>query len=945
MGLPERHSPRPGELGRRLENPLPIGVLQGNGIAGCVSICRVVERRRASGRAFCPGCGQKYAVPEDELRRRPGVRFRAVCRSCDTAFSVRWSGDQLVTEAEEVLADSNGDERDVLPKGARIGKYEIEEMLATGGSSTVYRAFEAGANRTVALKVLHREGDVDYGIRFRREVEVQGNLKHQNVMPIFDQGTVDGKPFYTMELLHKPTTLETIVQLWRNGRLGYNPSLRTLNSLEALLRRVFLPIARAIDFANSHGVIHRDLKPGNVLIDARTLRVFIIDFGICHTYRSAGRRLVLRGDEPGSDEEKRRMTMGTVRFMPPEQARGDVSPQGDVWALGALLHFFFAGEAPIASAIDLKRVPLDKRLANLEKLAASSRQHGDEEEARFYEARMVELQQGTQRTLRDVVKDAQEGNYLPLPPDVPPPLAAVVHRAMQKHPRDRYPSAEEMAQEIDRWLEGRPVRAYAHSLPAPAATFYQLRLLARRNRPAVIAAIAVVVIAIGFGGWEIWRKGAEQRERIEAMLLQARQAKDPATQVEKLEALLEVQPDNAEAHRLIARAREYANALERLRQAREVRARVESLVKSGQDAAARQIAEDMAAVLEGTLLPDLRALPPEHPAAKLEREVNDIASYLRGRGLVTVTGVPSGIEIAIIGQRSPETVEAAWDAPDVWGVTPLLITSKSLKAGSYILRMRRPTATGGLFLPFRVPPFSRAAIEITCPLNPAQLPEGMVYVGGAENMVLGDPLFQEHIERVSIAPFFIDRTEVTNSQYARYLAALPSGNRARAVPRRLLPGPGDRTAPLWIGSDDGRWEYPAGTGDEPVTGITLADAREFAAWAGKRLPTPQEWELAARGLDARAFPFGNELDPAACNTATSAIADVASFPRDRSPWGAFDMAGNVAEWVESGTGPLADVKGGSFEQPRYRAMAASVERRRSTQPYTDVGFRCARDVR
>ena len=100
----------------------------------------------------------------------------------------------------------------------KIGKYEIEEPLQSGGSSAVYRAWDPGANRMVALMVLHQSPDAEYGMRFRREVEVQGNLKHPHLMPIFDHGEFDGKPYYTMELLHKPMTFDTVISLFRSQR-------------------------------------------------------------------------------------------------------------------------------------------------------------------------------------------------------------------------------------------------------------------------------------------------------------------------------------------------------------------------------------------------------------------------------------------------------------------------------------------------------------------------------------------------------------------------------------------------------------------------------------------------------------------------------------------------------------------------------------------------------
>ncbi|MGH7163550.1 MAG: protein kinase domain-containing protein, partial [Planctomycetota bacterium] len=429
--------------------------------------------KAAAGRAYCPSCGQKYAVPEEELKRRPGLRFRATCRACETAFSVQWRDGALKTDVEEILEEAAG-ERDVLPRGARVGKYEIDGLIDSGGSSSVYKAFDPGANRYVALKLLHKPADSDYGVRFRREVEVQANLKHPNLMPIFDQGSVDGKPYYTMELLHKPTTLDTIVGLFRSGRLDFNAALRSFNSVEALVRGVLLPVARAIQFANvRHGIIHRDLKPENVIVDARTLRVYVIDFGICHVTKDAGSRLFLRaGAETAFVEGGKNLTLGTVRFMPPEQARGEVSPHGDVWALGALLYFLVSGEFPIARALDLNRVNLEQRIRNLEHVAESCRASGDVEEAEFYEARLAELRAGEMRTIKDVLRDAQEAHYVPLPASTDPALAAAVRRAMAKEPGRRYPDAESFAQELQAWLDGRPVRAYSASLRGTQSALY-----------------------------------------------------------------------------------------------------------------------------------------------------------------------------------------------------------------------------------------------------------------------------------------------------------------------------------------------------------------------------------------------------------------------------------------------------------------------------------------
>ncbi|MCK6461527.1 MAG: serine/threonine protein kinase, partial [Planctomycetes bacterium] len=477
-------------------------------------------------RALCPACGRKYSVPEEELRRREGLRFRGTCRGCGAAFRVYWDGAELRTEADAGEETETLGERDVVPKGAKVGKYEVEEALASGGSSTVYRTFDPGANRQVALKVLHRPAHGDDALRFRREVEVQGNLKHPNLMPIFDHGTIDGKPYYTMELLHRPMTLETIVSLYRSGRLP--PSLRKLNSFRALVHQVLIPVSRAIGFANRNGVIHRDLKPSNVILDATTLRVYVIDFGICHLFRTPGSRLFLRAGETPESQGDLQRAMGTARCMPPEQARGEVSPQGDVWALGALLRYVATGDFPVAPALDFDRVSLEKRIRNIARIAASCREAGDETEASFYESRLEELRAGESRTIKDLLRDSQQGNYVALPDDLDGAVKAVVDRAMAAEPRARYATAEDFAAELQSWLDGRPVRAYAARLGAARATFYKARLFALRNRTAVVAAaVAAALVAIGAGAY-LLRAASHEEALVKSLLAEARASPDPS---------------------------------------------------------------------------------------------------------------------------------------------------------------------------------------------------------------------------------------------------------------------------------------------------------------------------------------------------------------------------------------------------------------------------------
>jgi serine/threonine protein kinase/formylglycine-generating enzyme required for sulfatase activity len=902
----------------------------------------VATPQQAPDRAFCPKCGQKYAVPGEELRRRAGLRFRATCRSCETAFSVRWHRGDLQTEIEEVLVEKGG-ERDVFAKGARIGKYEIEEPLGSGGSSTIYRTFDQGANRTVALKVLHQDADADSELRFRREVEVQGNLKHPNLMPIFDHGKVDAKPYYTMELLHKPMTLDTIIGLFRNGRLTYNPALRRLNSLRAMVRQVLLPVARAVAFANKNGVIHRDLKPSNVLIDAKTLRVYLIDFGICHVFKTTGSRLMLRGGTPTEAEDERRMAMGTARCMPPEQARGEISERGDVWALGALLRYLLAGDYPIAPAIDLSRVGMEKRLKNLEKIATSSRNAGDEAQAAFYEARVADLRSGVHRTIKDLLRDAQQSHYMPLPDGLEPSLIAIVGRAMQAEPERRYDSAELFADELQRWLDDRPVRAYAADLGAKSA-IYRLRLFAHRNRNALLAAAGALLLVIIVGAVILIFTAAGERDRVDELLEQARKTANPRLQEQSLTELLNLRPDHQEAQELLALARKFRPVLARYNEARRGH---EDIKKNRHEGAYEKVERQSRyweAILEGAVLTELKTLPEDHAGARLLKpKVRELLDLLRGKRVVTLAGLPKGARVRLAYQRSAASRELAWDAPRELGIAPLLVADYSLEPGSYVLVVEHTERGSALHLPFVINDTTLPRTQIECPRDPAKLPADMVYVAGLQRMEFGDPRFSESTRTVDVEPFLLDRYEVTNRKYKRFLDEMDPQRRARAVPRRLIAGSDETTVPLWIEQSNGTWTFPEGAANLPVTNVSQLDAQDYARWAHKRLPTPQEYERAARGVDRRDYPFGMLLDPRACNAHTTAIAKVGKYPRDRSPFGAFDLAGNVAEWTDDITGELAIIRGGSFELARYRALATAFGKRRADLPYPDVGFRCVQE--
>jgi formylglycine-generating enzyme required for sulfatase activity len=201
-------------------------------------------------------------------------------------------------------------------------------------------------------------------------------------------------------------------------------------------------------------------------------------------------------------------------------------------------------------------------------------------------------------------------------------------------------------------------------------------------------------------------------------------------------------------------------------------------------------------------------------------------------------------------------------------------------------------------------------------------------------------LLDEGPSRVSIHEFLIDRYEVTNADYKRFLDA--SGYQPRIRHNFLR---------HW------RDGYPAHLANHPVTWVDQDDARAFAAWAGKRLPTSIEWQWAAQGLDGRAYPWGNGFDPHACNGDSRGTTPVDAYPLNSSPFGVCDMVGNVWEWTDieltEGWHRWTLLCGGSYYQARgsswYTEGGAQLVTHRHKfllmSPAMDrcatIGFRCA----
>ena len=363
----------------------------------------------------CPECGSASRVG------------RSLCLSCMLSTGVGANGHNGDSSAEapakaETLDDLLG-ELDVCDADWRIGNYQVLEEIGRGGMGVIYRARQRHSRRIVALKrILSYHADSQETLaRFRREAQAAASLDHPNILPIFEVSECDdGLPYFSMKFAGGGSLLDAAPALRNEPRRSV-----------ALMAKV----ARAVQYAHGQGILHRDLKPGNVLLDGRG-EPLVSDFGLAKWLDT-------------SSHLTRTLTIfGTPGYIAPEQVNGSASklgPASDIYSLGAILFDLLTGHPPFLGEHALKVI-----------------QQASEKPA----PKLRTLMPGLDRDLETICA-----------------------KCLEREPGARYRSAGDLAEDLERWLEGRHIVARPVSPPARAWRW------TRRNP--VVAGMAALLLILG----------------------------------------------------------------------------------------------------------------------------------------------------------------------------------------------------------------------------------------------------------------------------------------------------------------------------------------------------------------------------------------------------------------------------------------------------------------
>jgi serine/threonine protein kinase len=838
-------------------------------------------------------------------------------------------------------------------KKSSLGGYTILRKIGAGAMGEVYEAQEAQTGKRFALKVLPKNltADPEKVTRFVQEAKAVAKLSHPGIVSVYKLERDRGRLFFVMDLV-EGEPLDAVL------------SQRDLGVVQA--GKYVLQVAKALAHAHEKGIVHRDIKPANLMLDGEK-NIYLTDFGVAK--QEGGGGLTTAGS-----------IIGTPNYMSPEQAMGrleEIDARSDVYSLGATMYEMLTRAtpfaAPNANAVIRKvidddpippsrlngRVPRSLELICLKAMRkAKKKRYPSAAEmatdlSRWLEGKSITARSETpfELTLRWAGRhkgfsiSGAAVVFLAVILGVALKVSADSARAQREKSRqDRIAKASTLVEKGNRDLKKNRIDK--------ARKKFREALSLEKDFPKAL---------VGLDRAKDAEKRKREREKAERNRVQADALVEKGTDLlpdidEHIQDLianesgradwlaLKTVGDNYEGSKLNKMEKDIRKYQELIEKKTTEALKLFSqalLFDPSNENARKQIAILSAARLTTALYYGRR----EHDYSEARRWMNEVKRYnidgvadealanagteLKWRGLVQVRVTPHDATGTMVrwdlkkGKPGPET--------------PIGGADFYLSPGSYILIFQKEGHIRTPF-PIYIPPynpnhlFKTIKVEFTL-ISEFSASEGMVFIPGGE-FISGGPggLRGGRTETKSCNAFFIDKKEVTNAQYASFLEPLKKSNPDEA--RKRTPAAFEET--LRKGPN------------LPVVGVDWEDAKAYAAWAGKRLPTAVEWEKAARGVDGRLYPWGNRFDEKRCvhhlNDAFKTLSPVGSIAECESPYGCLDMAGNASEWTAEVFYGYAVIRGGAFNDPFDILRCNSRDCTFPTSRHPELGFRCARDL-